>query len=166
LVASTGTIAGFLAGFLGAVRPSLGTALPARGRRPAALLIPFALVGLAVRFLGIATLGGDTSIPPSTVVFPFTGYFDVWRSLNDSAAIVASIPLVAAVATMYIGLAKRTGWVRLSWITTGLLVLAFGSLILQEPNNWIRAAAALPVLWVWSRALDPRPAPDQEPASA
>ena len=164
LAASTVRGAGFWAAWLGAVRPSLGTALLARGRNLAALMVPFAVVGLAIRFVGLATFGGDASIPPSTVVLPFTGYFDVWRSLEDADALLTGIPLIAAIATIYVGLAKRTGWVRVSWVASGLLALTFGALVLRQPNNWIRAAAALPVLWVWSRSPETQPATDQEDA--
>ena len=124
----------------------------------------FTAVALAVRFVGSAALGGDTSIPDATVVIPFTGYFDVWQKLPRSAAAVAGIPLMAALVTIYIGLTKRSGWVRLSWVATGLLVLTFGSLVLHHPNNWIRAAAALPVLWGLSKPPGSGVAADQGPA--
>lgn len=164
LVASTGRRAGLAAGLLGAVRPSLATALPERGRNLGALIASFAAVALAVRFIGSAALGGDASIPNATFVIPLTGYFDVWQELPPGAAVVAGIPLVAALATIYFGLTKRSGWVRVSWVATGLLVLTFGSLVLHHPNNWIRAAAALPVVWGLSRPPDARVAGDQESA--
>lgn len=147
LTASDGRGAGVWAGLLAAVRPSLATAVPARGRNLPAVLIPLALVGVGLHLLGSLLFTGNASIPPDTLVLPMTGYVETWRNLPVAASIVVGIPLFASIATIYWGLTRRSGWARLSWIVTGFLVLTFGSLVLQSPNNWTRAAAGLPVLW-------------------
>ncbi len=146
LVASTGGGASFAAGLLGAVRPSLATALPLRRRNLPALFVTFVVMVLALRFVGIAAFGSGP-IPPSTIVIPFAGYLEVWRLLPAGSSLITGIPLIAAVATIYVGLTKKTGGVRVSWAATGMLVLMFGPFVLEHPVNWIRAAAALPVLW-------------------
>ena len=138
--------ASFAAGLLGAVTTEPGDCSPRRRRNLAALFVTFVVMVLALRFVGIAAFGG-VPIPPSTIVIPFTGYFEVWRLLPAGSSLVTGIPLIAAVATIYVGLTKKTGGVRVSWVATGLLVLMFGPFVLEHPVNWIRAAAALPVLW-------------------
>ncbi len=159
-LASSRSVGRWSAGWLAAVRPTLVTALPARRGDLTLTLVAFGVVGAAVRIIGIIGLDGDTSIPPSTVVAPVTGYLEAWPSMSAGAAIVAGIPLAAGLATFAVGLISKRGWMRLAWLATGLLVLMLGSAVLHNPFNWTRAAAALPVLWVVS-SLKRDTGPDQ-----
>ncbi len=150
IVASSKKVGRWSAGWLAAVRPTLATALPARrGDLPLTLVI-FGAVAVGIRIIGMVGLGGDTTIPPSTVVVPVTGYLEAWRSMSAGAAVVASIPLAAGLATCAIGIISKRGWMRLAWLASGLLVVMLGSGVLHNPFNWTRAAAALPALWVVS----------------
>ena len=150
IVASSRKVGRWSAGWLAVVRPTLATALPARRGDLTFTLVTFGAVAAVIRIIGMVGLGGDTTIPPSTVVVPVTGYLEAWRSMSAGAAVVAGIPLVAGLATCAIGFISKRGWMRLAWLATGLLVVMLGSAVLHNPFNWTRAAAALPVLWVVS----------------
>ncbi|MDH5616620.1 MAG: hypothetical protein OEY62_08790 [Acidimicrobiia bacterium] len=167
LVTSSKAVGRWSSGWLAAVRPSLATALPARRRDLPITLIGFGVIAVVVRIIGTVGLGGNSSIPPSTLVLPVTGYVEAWRSLSAGAAVVAGIPLAAGLTTFVLGMVRERGWMRLAWLATGLLVLTLGSAVLRSPVNWTRAAAALPVLWVVSSltnepTLDPAQAPPAE----
>jgi hypothetical protein len=155
VVSGSAVVAGIAAGGLGTLRPSLALGLPVRGRNLLAVIgssaVLFGLVR-AVAYLNI----DDTTTPIETIVPPLTGYLDVFTQEETHIVVGAIMLLVAVGATGIVGVFRRRGWVRFSWVANVALLLSMGAFVLNDPFNWTRAAVILPVLWALPRSsFDP-----------
>ena len=146
---------------LGTVRPSFGIGLPARGRNLGVLIGSVAGGALLIRLIALLAIQDNTT-PIETLGLPFAGYWEIISTEPQTEAVGAALLLFAALTTAFVGGFRRSGAVRIAWLANAVLMLCLGPFVLNDPFNWTRAAAVLPVLWALpiqsGRASAPQPA--------
>jgi hypothetical protein len=126
---------------LGMTRPTYAVAIFNR----LDLALAAVLTAIAVRLAAVVIFQAPFFDSPSSYFsLPAVAYF-----LEPSFAGFAV--LIAGLATMRVGLAKRN----LAWVSSGLLVIVLGTAVTEDPINAVRAAGMLPVLWVFGPAWKP-----------
>ncbi len=146
LFAGSVWLAAMASAVLGTVRPSFGLGLPARERNLGVIIGSIVGGAALIRLIALLSID-DNTMPIETLVVPFTGYLNVFKSEAASVALGAAMLLVAAVATAVVGGTRRTGAIRFAWLANAFSLICLGSFVLNDPFNWTRAAAVLPVLW-------------------
>lgn len=147
LALTSGTTGGVLATGLAAVtRPTYLAVLSARMGGLLRPLITAATLVISLQIISLFAFGSFGERPPETLVFPFTGYVKVWPTVRPAAAFGIGLLLVSASLTLAAGF-RSFGGRRLALILSGLLVVMFGPAVLQNPFNYLRAAALLPIIW-------------------
>ena len=146
LLSGSVLLAGVASVALGTVRPSFGLGLPARGRNLRVVIGSVVGSALLIRFIALLSIQDNTT-PIETLVIPLTGYLDLFANGPPSVIAGAAVLLVVVLTTAVIGGVRRSGVVRVTWLTNALLLLSLGQFVLNDPFNWTRAAAVLPVLW-------------------
>jgi len=142
-----GRSARWLAAGLGATRPELSTALAASAAG-ISLWIPAGVVVVLMRVVGVLALGTEGSVASGgSLSWPLMGYVEAWRRSRLPVALGSAGLLLAAAVTIYLGLRRYEGGARLAWVASGSLLLILSPLVLLRPANYLRAAAALPLLW-------------------
>lgn len=136
------------AAILAITRPSLIPTLAARGRNVVMLLI-VATASISVVALKAWFTFETFSAPANVLAPPLVGYAATIGNATPADSILLVALAIAALGTVIVGLTKAKGWVRVGWVVSGLLVLMLGQAVLQDMNDWARAAAALPVLWAF-----------------
>jgi hypothetical protein len=146
VVARRTTSAVAAAALLASTRESYSTAsLLASRPMPVALAILVAVT--AIRVVGVVALGLPWSGAGGNLALPFAGYLAGWQQQTTAAALVSAAVVAAGVVTLFKA-RRRSGWVGWAYLFTGALVVSVADLVVSHPVNLLRAAGALPVVWI------------------
>jgi len=154
-----GAVAAALA--LGVVRPDFATTLFLRGRRSLWLIGACAVAAIGVRALGLS-LGLENPGINHNLTWPFVGYFAVLDIQLPVERIVTFGLLAIATVTVIQGISNERNWRRLALLSTGMFVLLFAPVVLDDFANSLRAAASLSLIW----AIPPGAEPNNDDAAA
>lgn len=126
---------------LGVTRPSYAVAMFDRLDLALAAILAAVALRLAAGAIFQAALFDS---PTDLFSYPAVAYF-------SEPSLGGFVVLIAGLATLVIGLAKRN----LAWVSSGFLVLALGTAVTIDPINAVRAAGMLPVLWAFGPTWNP-----------
>jgi hypothetical protein len=146
LLSGSVLLSGAASAALGTVRPSFGLGLPARGRNLGVIVGSVIAGALLIRLIAQFRIDDHTT-PIETLVAPATGFLDIFRTEGPALVAGSALLLIVIATTAVVGGFRRTGMVRVAWLSNAFLLLCMGSFVLNDPFNWTRASAVLPVLW-------------------
>jgi hypothetical protein len=131
---------------LGFVRPDFATTLFLRGKRSLWLIGACAVSAIGIRLLGMG-LGLEYAGLNNNLTWPLIGYLEVFGTQPVVDRAVTAGLLAVAIITVFQAVRHEQGWRRLAFLSTGLFVLLLAPLVLDNPQNSLRAAAGLSLIW-------------------